>query len=91
MDDQDDYISFYTKFRQAICDKLRKKGDRINYFEEQLLLEDEILTPTFEDIIVLWCLEKISPQLPKEVTNMLEFWYFVLGSKNIYLNNFEGW
>jgi len=67
MDDEDDYNSFYSKFRLAICDKLRKKGDRINYFEEQLLLEDEMLTPTFEDIIVLWCLEKISPHLPIEV------------------------
>ena len=28
---------------------------------------DEILSPTFEEIIVLWCLEKIDTRLPRQV------------------------
>ena len=28
------------------------------------MLEDEIISPTFEYIIILWCLEKIDPCLP---------------------------
>ena len=33
----------------------------------QALTEDEVLSPSFEDAIVLWALEKIDPRLPKKV------------------------
>ena len=29
-----------------------------------ILHEDEILSPTFEEVILLWCLERIDPRLP---------------------------
>lgn len=33
----------------------------------KVLTVDEVLSPTFEDAIVLWVLEKIDPRLPKKV------------------------
>ena len=53
--------SFYTKFRTVISNHLKKKGD------SELLFEDEIISPTFEEVIILWCLEKIDSSLPKQV------------------------
>ena len=67
MEAHDDYNSFYSKFRMRICENLKKKGDRVNFYGDQELLEDELLSPTFEEIIVVWCLEKINPELPKQV------------------------
>ena len=67
MEAHDDYNSFYSKFRMKICENLKKKGDRVNFYGEQEVLEDELLSSTFEEIIVVWCLEKISPELPKLV------------------------
>ncbi len=31
------------------------------------LLQDEILTPTFEDIVLLWCIEKVDSSLPDKI------------------------
>ena len=31
------------------------------------LLQDEILTPTFEDIVLLWCLEKVDSSFPGKI------------------------
>ena len=64
--------SFYRKFRSSICCQLKKKGDKIIIPKDQQLLEhelldDEIISPTFEEIILLWCLEKIDPKLPLQV------------------------
>lgn len=57
----EDLKSFYTKFRTVISNHLKKKGD------SELLFEDEIISPTFEEVIILWCLEKIDSSLPKQV------------------------
>jgi len=47
---------------------MKKKGDSIECTDGQtFLMQDEILSPTFEDLIILWSLEKISPHLPKLV------------------------
>ena len=60
--------SFYSKVRSSICSMLKRKGDRINCrTSNQVFLEDEILSPTFEEVIMLWCLEKIDPLLPSQV------------------------
>ena len=48
-------------------DNLRKQGDRIKYKNDLPLTEDEKLTPSFENAIVLWSLEKIDPRLPAKV------------------------
>ena len=63
----EDITAFYVKVRSRICDHLRKKGDRIDFLDNLELIEDEILSPTFEEMILIWCLEKIDPKLPKKV------------------------
>ena len=61
------FQTFYKQYRASFIDNLRKRGDRILYKNNQELTEDEVLTPSFENAIVLWSLEKIDPRLPKKV------------------------
>ena len=42
----------------------------------KVLAADETLSPTFEDAIVLWALEKIDPRLPKKVRKDYEHGLF---------------
>ena len=51
---------------------LKKKGDKLNSLTEELFQEDEIISSTFEEVIILWCLERIDPSLPNLVYN--SFW-----------------
>ena len=60
------FDTFYTNFRSCISSNLKKKGDRISHLDKQLT-EDEIISPTFEDVIILWCLDRIDPSLPIQV------------------------
>ena len=48
-------------------DNLRKTGDRIQFKNDQVMLEDEKLSPSFENAIVMWALDKIDPRLPARV------------------------
>ena len=59
--------TFYREFRSAIYDNLKKAGHRIKYLNEKELEVDEVMSPTFEETIVLWCLEKIDSRLPSHV------------------------
>ena len=61
------FQTFYKQYRASFIDNLRKRGDRILYKNNQELTEDEVLTSSFENAIVLWSLEKIDPRLPKKV------------------------
>ena len=61
------YQTFYKQYRAAFLDNLRKQGDRIQFKNDQIMLEDEKLSPSFENAIVLWALEKIDPRLPSKV------------------------
>ena len=64
----EDINQFYGKFRSTIYSHLKRKGDKIIGENGELtLLEDEIVSPTFEEVIILWCLEKIDPSLPNLV------------------------
>lgn len=60
--------TFYREFRSAICDNTKRKGHKIAYLNDKELKEDENISPTFEETIVLWCLEKIDPRLPMHVS-----------------------
>jgi len=62
--DGDDFNEFYHKFRSVISLNLLKKGDKVN---DDILLEDEVISPTFDEIIMIWSLEKINPHLPQLV------------------------
>ena len=56
--------SFYTRCRCLVASNLKKKGDKVG---DDFILEDEFISSTFEDLIILWCLEKVDPCLPKKV------------------------
>ena len=58
----EDFSAFYKKFRRSVCSNLKKMGTKIKFLGNFELLEDEILSPTFEEVILLWCLEKIDPR-----------------------------
>ena len=61
------YQTFYKGFRTDWHNNLRKEGEVLTHKGGKIMTADEILSPTFEDAIVLWCLEKIDPRLPKKV------------------------
>ena len=61
------YQTFYKHYRASFLDNLRKKNDKVVYKNSTPLTEDEQLSPSFENAIVLWALEKIDPRLPGKV------------------------
>ena len=64
----DNHYSFYKKFRAAFIDNLRKAGDKDDArWSDARLAADERLSPSQEDTICLWTLEKIDPRLPEKV------------------------
>ena len=58
---------FYKQFRTSFINNLRKAGEIMTHKGGAALTSDEVLSPTFEDAIVLWALEKIDARLPKKV------------------------
>ena len=65
--------TFYKEFRTAMVDNLRKEGDAKNHLMPGSVMEaDEVLSPTFEDAIVLWALDKIDSRLPAWVAKEYE-------------------
>ena len=58
---------FYKKFKASFVENLRKQGEEMKHKGGARLPEDETLSPSFEDAIVLWALEKIDIRLPKKV------------------------
>ena len=65
--------TFYKQFRTGFIDNLRKAGDANNHLKPgDRLLADEVMTPTLEDTVVLWTLEKIDPRLPAKVAKVYE-------------------
>ena len=59
--------SISKQYRASFIDNLRKGGDKVLYKNDFVLTEDEKLSPSFENAIVLWTLEKIDPRLPSKV------------------------
>ena len=65
--------TFYKQFRSSFVDNLRKKGDSRNHLKPGDVMEaDEPMSPSQEDTIVLWTLEKIDPRLPAMVARNYE-------------------
>ena len=65
--------TFYAQFRSAMVDNLRKAGDARNHLMPGARLEvDEVVSPTMDDAMVLWTLEKIDPRLPAQVAREYE-------------------
>ena len=61
------FQTFYKQYRAAFLDNLRKQGDIVKFKDNLVLNEDEKLSPSFENAIILWSLEKIDPRLPQKV------------------------
>ena len=55
---------FFTRFREIVAQNLKKTGYKDGSYE---LSQDEIISPTFEEIIFLWSLEKINPLVCQKV------------------------
>ena len=64
----EDFSAFYNKFRLSVCNNLKMMGTKIKFMDNFELVEDEILSPTFEEVILLWCLEKIDPRQDLEIS-----------------------
>ena len=63
-DPSDGLSNFYDRLKFIVCNNLKRKG----FIDgSEVLLEDEILSPTFEEVIILWCLDKVSPNLSTNV------------------------
>ena len=60
-------IVFYKQFRSGVLNNLRKRGDKVLFKASHQLTEDEVVSPTFECIIMMWALEKLDPRLPSKV------------------------
>ena len=62
------YMTFYKEFRLMILDNLRLKGSKADpRIAGDQLADDEKLSPSFEDIIIIWVLERIDRRLPAKV------------------------
>ena len=61
------FQTFYKQYRASFIDNLRKNGDIVKFKNDLVLTEDEKLSPSFENAIILWSLEKIDPRLPLKV------------------------
>ena len=61
------YQTFYKQYRASFIDNLRKRGDVVRYKNNVVLAEDEKLSPSFENAIILRSLEKIDARLPLKV------------------------
>ena len=59
--------TFYKQYRSSFLDNLRKAGDVVIYKNHKVLAEDEQLSPSFENAIVLLSSEKIDARLPAKV------------------------
>jgi hypothetical protein len=60
-------VEFYNQFRNLVIASLKKKGDIITWQNDTVLMEDEQLSPTFEELILFTVLLLIDPSLPGQV------------------------
>jgi hypothetical protein len=68
-DPADSYENFYMELHGAVEDSLRKRGELLLFRNSEPLEEDEEMSPTLENMIVLLWLERIDPRLPKKVSD----------------------
>ena len=67
------YNVFYKEFRLMVLDNLRLKGSKADpRIAGDKLAADEKLSPSFEDIIIIWTLERIDKRLPAKVRKEYE-------------------
>ena len=59
-------VGFYNQYRNLVIANLKKRGDTIHW-QDIVLDQDEKLTPTFEDTVLLNVLTLIDSRLPTHV------------------------
>lgn len=64
----DSYENFYMELHGAFEDTLRKEGETLLYKNNEVLDQDEEMSPTLENTIVMMWLERIDPRLPSKVS-----------------------
>ena len=57
-------MSFYNQYRNIICNNLGKTGEVLKYKNNEILQNDERMTPMLEDIILLNAVGLIDQRLP---------------------------
>ncbi len=62
-------VGFYNQFRNTVIASLKKKGDIITWQNDTVLMENEQLSPTFEELILSTVLLLIDPSLLGKVGN----------------------
>ena len=63
----DSHANFFIELHQAFADSLRKSGERIRFWNNRVLTEDERMSPTLENTVVMLWLERIDARLPAKV------------------------
>ncbi len=58
---------FYNQYRNLVIANLKKNGDIIMWQNNKVLTEDEQLSPTFEDMILVNVLGLIDTRLPEHI------------------------
>jgi hypothetical protein len=58
---------FYNQYRNLVIANLKKMGDTIMWQNNKVLTEDEQLSPTFEEMILVSVLGLIDTRLPEHV------------------------
>ena len=74
-------VGFYNQFRNTVIASLKKKGDIITWQNDTVLMEDEQLSPTFEELILAVVLALIDPGLPGQVRH--EYRHLLGTTKNL--------
>ena len=84
-------MSFYTTYRAKILENLKPEGTTLQWKNNKKLSKAEVMTPTFEDHILLTVLNIIHPKLPSKVKEVygprLDDGKFLMDIKNDILTN----
>lgn len=84
-------MSFYATYRAKILENLKPEGTHLQWKNNEKLSKAEVMTPTFEDHILLTVLNIIHPKLPAKVKEVygprLDDGKFLMDIKNDILTN----
>ena len=62
-------IAFYNQYRTIVINNLAKTGDIIKHKNNQVMDQDEKMSPMLEDLVLLNVIKEIDPRLPLFVKN----------------------
>jgi hypothetical protein len=84
-------VTFYDQYRNLVIAGLKKKGDIVTWQNNRVLVKDEELSPTFEELILENVLGLIDTRLPGHVRShyfdLMEERDGLMDYKNDILNN----